>query len=121
VDVENSAARHTLTILPLLFRWPSGTHLFDFGNALRIRAYVLASGVFVGSISHAEMRDSFGIVQLSGKPGEDPGEKRKHCKANGESWKPGGGNQKPFLLVSRECSRGKERLTWSSVVPHGWI
>jgi len=23
-----------------------------------------------------------------------------------------------FLLVSRECLRGKERLTWSSVVPH---
>ena len=80
MDVENSAARHTLTILPL-FRWPSGTHLFDFGNAL-IRTYVLASGVFVESISHAEMRDSFGIVQLSGKPGEDTGEKRKHCKAS---------------------------------------
>ena len=26
-----------------------------------------------------------------------------------------------FLLVSRECSRGKERLTLSSVVPHGWM
>jgi len=23
-----------------------------------------------------------------------------------------------FLLVSRECSQGRERLTWSSVVPH---
>jgi len=28
------------------------------------------------------MRDSFGIVQLSGKPGEKPGEKRKHGKAS---------------------------------------
>jgi len=28
------------------------------------------------------MRDSFGIVQLSGKPGEKPGEKRKHSKAS---------------------------------------
>jgi len=23
-----------------------------------------------------------------------------------------------FLLVSRECSLGRERLTWRSVVPH---
>jgi len=28
------------------------------------------------------MRDSFGIVQLSGKPGEKPGKKQKHCKAS---------------------------------------
>jgi len=28
------------------------------------------------------MRDSFGIVQLSGRPGEKPGEKRKHCEAS---------------------------------------
>jgi len=41
-----------------------------FENALRIRAYVSASGVFAGSISNAGMRDGFGIVQLSGKPGE---------------------------------------------------
>jgi len=34
------------------------------------------------SIANAGMRDSFGIVQLSGKPGEKPGEKRKHCKAS---------------------------------------
>jgi len=30
------------------------------------------------SIANAGMRDSFGIVQLSGKPGE----KRKHCKTS---------------------------------------
>jgi len=37
--------------------------------------------VFVQSISHAEIHDSFGIVQLSGKLGEKPGEKRMHGKA----------------------------------------
>jgi len=30
------------------------------------------------SIANAGMRESFGIVQLSGKPGEKPREKRKH-------------------------------------------
>ena len=38
--------------------------------------------MFVGSILHPEMRDSFGIVQLPGKPGEKPGEKWKHSKAS---------------------------------------
>jgi len=28
------------------------------------------------------MRGSFRMVQLSGKPAENPGEKRKHCKAS---------------------------------------
>jgi len=52
--------------------------LFDFRNALRNRTYVAASGVFVESISHAEMDDSFGVMQHWGKPGE----KRKHGKAS---------------------------------------
>jgi len=40
--------------------------------------------VFVESISHAEMRDGFGIVQLSGKPGE----KWKHGKASERAGSP---------------------------------
>jgi len=35
-----------------------------------------------GKLANAGMRDSFGIVLVSGKPGEKPGEKRKHCKAS---------------------------------------
>ena len=58
--------------------------MFDFGNALRIQAYISASDVSVERILHPEMRDSFGIVQLSGEPGENPGEKRKHGKASFE-------------------------------------
>ena len=42
-------------------------------------------------------------------------------RSAGKSWKPGGGKVPVPLLVSRERSRGEERLTWSSVVPHGWI
>jgi len=38
--------------------------------------------VFVERIWNVEMRGGFGIVQLSGKPGEKPGEKRKHGKAS---------------------------------------
>jgi len=56
--------------------------LFDFGNTLRIWAYVSASGVFVESISNAGMSDGFGIAQLSGKPGERPGEQWKHGKVS---------------------------------------
>ena len=49
-----------------------------FGDSLWLRAYVSASGVLVESISNAGMCDSFGAVQLSGKPGE----KRERCKAS---------------------------------------
>jgi len=42
-----------------------------------------ALGLYVReTIANAGMRDSFGIVQLSGKSGERPGEKWKHCKAS---------------------------------------
>jgi len=51
---------------------PSKTR-FGFGYMVRLCAF----GLYVrGSIANAGMRDSFGIVQLSGKPGE----KRKYCK-----------------------------------------
>jgi len=68
-----------------------------FGNALRIRAYVLASGVFVQSISNAGMRDRFGIAQLSGKPVEKP----KRGKASvRESRKSDGSGRVCFPFVS---------------------
>jgi len=64
-------------------------HRFAIGYALRIRTWVclrrlgLASGVCLDVrefIANAGMRNSFGIVQLSGKMGE----KQKLCKV---SWK----------------------------------
>jgi len=64
------------------------------------------------------MCDSFGIVQLSGKPGE----KWKYCKISRKKLEARRWESVSFpLLVSQEFSRGIERLTWSSVVPHGWI
>jgi len=93
-------------------------HLFDFGNALMIGAYVSASGVFVESISNAEMRDSFEIVQLSG---EKPGEKRKHSKASvreleaRRQWE-------SLCCFCQPGSHGVRRgLTWSSTMAHRWI
>jgi len=73
-----------------------------FGRALRMQecAIVLGSCGFRGSRGGG----SGGTVRSAGK-----------------SWKLGGGKVLVFLLVSRECSRGKEIPTWSSVVPHGWI
>ena len=62
--------------------------MFGLGNALRIRAYIPASGVFVESISRAAMGDIFGIVELLGKLGEKMGENRK--QGQHESWKPCG-------------------------------
>jgi len=75
-----------------------------FGNALRILAYVSAlflGVVFVERISNAGMRDSFRMVQLSGKPGGKPGEERKRVTASvRESWKPGRSGRVCFPLVS---------------------
>jgi len=52
-----------------------------FGFRYTVRVW--ASSLHVrGSIANAGMRDNFGIVQLSGKPGERPGEKRKHYEAS---------------------------------------
>jgi len=51
---------------------------FSFGHSVWLRARGLASGVFVERLVNAGMRDRFGIMQLSGNPGE----KRKHCKVN---------------------------------------
>jgi len=51
---------------------------FGFGHLVWLQASGLASGVFVESIVNAGLSNSFGIVQLSGKPGE----KRKYCKVS---------------------------------------
>jgi len=46
---------------------------FDFGYTVRLWVF----GLYVRErIANAGMRDSFGIAQLSGKPGE----KRKYCR-----------------------------------------
>jgi len=51
----------------------SSETLFGFGYTV----WLWALGLYVReSIANAGMRDSFGIVQLSGKPGE----KGKYCK-----------------------------------------
>jgi len=48
------------------------------------------------SIANAGMRDSFGIVQLSGKPGE----KRKHCKVSVKNLEAGGSSGVFVAFVS---------------------
>ena len=88
--------------------------MLDFGNALRIRAYVSASGVFVESISNAEMRDSFGIVRLSGKLGE----KRKHGKASARELEVRRQWETYFSFCQPERHDVVRRLTWSSTVAH---
>ena len=98
-------------------------HRFCLRRLALARVHGSALGVWFESyvresIANAGMRESFGIVQLSGKPGGGSG---GTVRSAGKSWKLGGGKVLVFLLVSRECSRGKEIPTWSSVVPHGWI
>jgi len=85
---------------------------FYFGYTVRFG--VLCLGVRE-SIAHAGMGDSFGTVQLPGKSGESG----STVRLAGKGWKPNGGKVFVFLLVRRECSWG--RLTWSGVIPHGWI
>ena len=103
---------------------------FVFGDVLRIQAWdclwrlALASsmrfGCLVCTFGKALRMQECAIVlgaQLSGRPGESG----STIRSAGKSWKPGGGKVFAVPLVSRECSPGKERLTWSSVVLHGWI
>jgi len=71
---------------------------------MRIRAYVSALGVFVESISNLGMRDSFGIVQLSGKRGEKPGEKRKHGRAGVRETEP----RQEWESLSSFCQPARE-------------
>ena len=85
--------------------------MFDFGNALRIRAYVSASGVFVENISNAEMRHSFGIMQFSGKPGEKLGGKRKHGKASVRELEARRQWESLFSFCEAESHDGRRGLT----------
>ena len=133
-NVENGATRHThdtsfVQIESEMRSWFG--HMapaLGMGLSLETRfgfrytVWLWAFGLYVReTIANAGMRDSFGIVKLSGKPGERPGETRKHCNTSVRGLEAGGGKVFVFFLVTRKCSRGKERLTWSSVTPHGWI
>ena len=86
--------------------WASGIRfgfeclVCTFGRALRMQEYAIV----LGSCSFRESREK----------------SESTVRSAGKSWKPGSGKL-CFLLVGRECSRGKEGLTWSSVVPNGWI
>jgi len=87
---------------------------FGFGYTVWLSAF----GLYIReSIANAGIHDSFGIVQLSGKPGE----RRKYGKISRKVLEARRWEVFVFLLVSRECKWGKGRPTWSSVVPHGWI
>ena len=86
---------------------------FGFGHTVRLRVF----GLYVReSNANAGMRDSFGIVQLSGKPGE----KRKYCKI---SWGAGSLDKVfVFLLVSRSAHGGRRDshgVVWCLM--DGWI
>jgi len=64
-----------MVLLAILTRYFLCSDSFRERACLWLRLW--AFGLYVReSIANAGMRDSFGIVQLSGKPGE----KRKHCK-----------------------------------------
>jgi len=79
VVVENAAGRHTLTILPFVQIASGSALVCGFGYALRIRVIWLrlwAFGLYCTlgkAIANAGVRDSFGIAQPSGKPGEKAG------------------------------------------------
>ena len=69
-----------------------------------------AIGLYVReSIANAGMRDSFGIVQFSGKPGEKPGEQRKHCEA---SVRGGKSVCFPFSQLGVLTREGDTRMGW---------
>jgi len=70
----------------------SGT-CFGFGGGLGVRE----------SILNAEMRDSFGIRQLSGELGE----KRKCSMTSVRAGRPVAVGEFVCILVSPECSRGR--------------
>jgi len=108
-------------------------HRFVFGDVLRIQAWVclrrpaLASGRRFGfghlvcTFGKVSRMQECAIVLGSCSFRESREKSGSTVRLAGQSWKPGGGNVFVSLLVGRGCSRGKERLTWSSVVPHGWI
>jgi len=72
---------------------------FVSGDSLWLRACGSASGVFAESIVKAGTRDSFGILQLSGRLGE----KRKHCKVSVKRLDARMQEGDCFPFVSRVC------------------
>jgi len=148
-NVENGSASHTLTILPL-FGWLPEVRLFVasdmrirayassignrfvFGDALRIQAWVclrklaLASGIWfsigrlVCTCGKALRMQECAIVFGPRGSRESREKSGSTVRSAGKSWKPGGGKVIVFLLVFRECSRGEERFTSSSVCA-SWI
>jgi len=72
-------------------------------------------GLYVGeSIANAGMRDSFGIVQLSGKPGEKRKASARELEAR-RQW------DRLFSFCQPGSHDGGRRLTWSSTMAHRWI
>jgi len=113
--------------------WPRIGHRFLFGDMLRIQASVClrrlgsASGIRFGfgrlacTFGKALRIQECAIVLGLCSFRESREKGGSTVRSAGKSWKPEGGKAFVFPLVGHECSRGNERLTWSSVVPHGWI
>jgi len=78
-------------------------------------AYSVASGIRFGFWrvcgTHREMQEC-AIVLGSCSFRESREKSGSTLRLAGRSWKPGGVKVFIFLLVSRECSQGKERLIW---------
>ena len=118
--VENGAAHHTHDT-SFVHIASGGMLLCGFGYALRIQAYGSGFGRLVYTFGRALRMQECAIVLGSCSFPEKQGEGREHCKGNVRDVGPAAVGEFVPLLSARECSRGKERLTWSSAVPHGWI
>jgi len=96
-------------------------HGFVFGDSLWLRVNGSALGIWFVRSGKALRMQECAIILGSCSFRESREKSGSTVRSTGKSWKPGGGKAFVFLLISRQCSRGKERLTWSGVVPHGWI
>jgi len=85
-----------------------------FGYALRIRAYGSGIGRLVYTFGKALRMQECAIILGSCSFRERREKRREKSRSTVrpacESWEPGGRKVFVFVLVSRECSRGKERL-----------
>jgi len=117
--VENAPARHTHDTS--FVQIASGSRLVcRFEYALRIRAYDIGFGRLVCTFGKALRMQECPIVLGSCSFRESREESGSTVRPAWKSWKLGGGKVFVFLLVSRGCSRGRERLTWNSVTPDGY-